>query len=230
MISPPTHDKAGLHILDPKDKRGHKSRYITFLQKKALRRYLPTGTGKLAVDIGCGYGRLTPILAENGWYATGIDPAPELLQYARQYHPGIEFCEGGLPHLPLELESASILLLQNVLRALRMMGRMADARGIGRYVEPGGRVLLVENIRAGHRDFVPETEITDLMHNEGLRMIGRIPIRAGRWWVTYLIRYGLIPESWFDAISDWELDRMAKRHGSPHHQYWNVLFIFEKER
>jgi SAM-dependent methyltransferase len=228
MMSPPTHDVQGLHILDPNDVAGNKSRYITVLQEQALRRYLPRGGGEVAVDVGCGFGRLTPVLSELGWDALGIDPSEDLLKYAREHYSGPEYRLGGLPELPVEPESISLMLVQNVLRPLKMMGQLGYAEGIGRYLGDGARVVLVDNIRAKHPDFLSEEAIRGLMQHEGLRLVERVPLRAGRWWLIYLIRYGLVPESWFGRIADWELRRMARMQGTPRWQYWNVLFIFEK--
>lgn len=227
-LSLPTHDAKGLHILDPNDRLGHKSVYITHLQEKLLRRYLPAGNGELAVDLGCGFGRLTPVMQDLGWRTIGIDPDIELIAYAREHAPEPEFRVGALPDLPLEPNSVSLLLLQNVLRALKMMGQLDAMVGLGNYLTPHGQLFVVDNIRADHPDFLTEKQIVDLMAREGLQLLRRIPLRAGRWWMIYLIRYGLIPTAWFDRIADWELDRMAKRSRAPRWQYWNVLYIFQK--
>lgn len=224
----PTHDIEGLHILDPKDNRGLKSSYITILQDKALRRHIPTGTGKLAVDLGCGFGRLTPLLVECGWQAIGIDPSPELLVYANQNYPGPEYRIGGLPDLPLEPATISLLLIQNVLRSLKMMNRLDLISGFGRYLAQDSCVLLVENLRTNHPDYLPEAVIIEMVEREGLRLVKRVPLRAARWWMIYLIRYGLIPRSLHGQIAEWELKRMSERRGLPRWQYWNVLFLFEK--
>jgi SAM-dependent methyltransferase len=225
--SMPTHDAKGLHILDPNDHLGHKSAYITRLQERLLRRYLPSGHGELAVDLGCGFGRLTPVMSDLGWRTIGIDPAEELINYAREQVPGTEFKVGALPDLPLDHGCVSLLLLQNVMRALKMMGKLDAVTGIGRYLTPNGQLFIVDNIRAGHPDYLPEAQIIDLMAREDLHLLRRIPLRAGRWWMIYLIRYGLIPTKWFGRIADWELDRMAKQSGSPRWQYWNVLYVFK---
>lgn len=224
----PMYDAAGLHILDPHDSLGVKSSYITLLQEKALRKYLPQGNGGIAVDLGCGFGRLTPLLSEFGWRAIGIDPSPDLLEFAQRHYPGPEYRQGGLPNLPMEDGAISLLLIQNVLRSLKMMGRLEWVQGMGRFLAPNAKVFVIENIRDGIPAYLPESEIIAMMRNEGLRMVGRIPLRAARWWGIYLIRYGLIPRSWLDRTAVYELGRMAQRTGLPRRQYWNVLFIFEK--
>ncbi len=228
MASLPTHDIEGLHILDPRDRRGWKSKYITLLQEKALRRHLPRGQGKLAVDLGCGFGRLTPLLGECGWQAVGVDPSPELLIYANEHYPGPEYRVGGLPNLPVEPATVSLLLIQNVLRSLKMMNRLDLINGFGRYLAEDARVVLVENLRVEHPDYLPEALIIEMMQKEGLRLKRRVPLRAARWWMIYLIRYGLVPKSLYGRIAEWELNGMARRQGSPRWQYWNILFVFEK--
>jgi hypothetical protein len=40
-----------------------------------------------------------------------------------------------------------------------------------------------------------------------LECVKHYPIRNGRWWSLYLIRYGLIPKRWFDRIARFELEK-----------------------
>lgn len=228
MKRPPRYDAKGLHILDPNDHLGKKSSYITLLQKKALLRYLPEGAGQVAVDLGCGFGRLTPLLLQKGWRAIGVDPSTELIEYARQYSPGPEYRIGGLPHLPAERESIHLLLVQNVLRALKMMGKLEAFSGFSQYLTDDAQVVIVENMRDNHKDFVPESFILDLMEKEGFCLKQKIPLRAARWWGILLIRYGLIPESLFEKLAHRELQIMAQKTGAPRWQYWNVFFKFTR--
>lgn len=224
----PTHDADGLHILDPEDSRGRKSAYITMLHEMALGRHIPEGSGALAVDLGCGFGRLTPLLSTRGWQAMGIDPSEDLLQYGREHHPGPRYTVGGLPDLPVALGSVELLLIQNVFRPLELIGRLNVVPGFARFLASNARVLVVENVRAGHDEFLTETAIIEMMQSEGLKLVERVPLRAARWWGVYLIRYGIIPKTWFKRIADWELDRMSRRTAIPRYQYWNVLYIFTK--
>lgn len=224
----PKWDSTGLHILDPLDSTGHKSKYITILQELALLRYLPDGYGALAVDVGCGYGRLTPVLLKKGWNAIGIDPSETLLDFARKNYPGPIYQCGRLPDLPCSSGSIDLLLLQNVLRALKIMNKLELLTGIGDYLTPAGQIFVVENIRVGSLNYLREAEIVTIMEQEGLVLSKSIPLRSARWWVIYLIRYGLIPGRWYNHIANFELNRMANRKDRPSWQYWNVLFVFCK--
>ncbi len=227
---PPRWHVSGLNICDPNDHIGKKSDYITRLHEKALRRYLPTGTGTgTAVDLGCGYGRLTPVLSESGWRTVGIDPLENLVQYARLHYAGPNYLVGGLPALPLEDGSVNLLLIQNLLRPLLQLGQLHLIRGIGRILAPGGYVVVVDNLRIGHPAYISESQFAALFAEESCRLERRVAIRAARWWMIYAIRYGLVPTRYFDRIADWELDRMSERKGSPRFQYYNVLFLFKKK-
>jgi SAM-dependent methyltransferase len=53
----------------------------------------------LTADVGCGSGRDTAWLAENGFPAIGIDPSQSLLEEAARRHPGVRFQRGELPGL-----------------------------------------------------------------------------------------------------------------------------------
>jgi SAM-dependent methyltransferase len=61
-----------------------------------VRQYFRPG---LTADIGCGSGRDTAWLCDNGYPAIGFDPSEGLLKEARQRHPGVRFQHGALPGL-----------------------------------------------------------------------------------------------------------------------------------
>ena len=61
-----------------------------------LGRYFAPG---LTADIGCGAGRDTAWLAENGFQASGFDASPGLLDEARAAYPGLKFQQANLPEL-----------------------------------------------------------------------------------------------------------------------------------
>lgn len=55
--------------------------------------------GEPTADIGCGAGRDTAWLNENGYPSVGYDPSAGLLLEARRRHPGVEFVRDCLPEL-----------------------------------------------------------------------------------------------------------------------------------
>ncbi len=123
-------------------------------------------------DIGCGIGRDTDWLANQGYKAIGIDPSIGMLRLAKEKFPGLIFIEGGLPeiesdskfdnvfccavlmHVPRTSLEASISCLNNLLNTKgRLILSFRNSQG-----EEDGR--LFENYQA------PEI-ITLLVKQEG---------------------------------------------------------------
>ncbi|MBD8524191.1 class I SAM-dependent methyltransferase [Pseudomarimonas arenosa] len=223
----PVFDDQGRNLVDPADSWGRKTAYITCLQAKAITTYVGRGTG-LALDLGCGYGRMSGTLRELGWQVTGLDVSKRVLMAASRMAPAGTWCVGSLPHLPFADRTFDLVLAQNLLRVLHLNQVLNVADGIPRVVKPGGRLVVVDNIRQGHRDFVPESVVIEKFARNGFGLVSRTAIRAARWWGIYLVRYGVIPPRAFDRLAEHELSRMASRRGSPRWQYHNVLFVFER--
>lgn len=226
MIRPPQYDASGINVLDPNDRLGHKSRYITVLQQLALQRYAGGSGGHLTVDLGCGFGRLTPTLAASGSYTLGIDPSEELIRFASRRDGTANYLVGALPDLPLSKRSVGLLMLHNVLRPLRQMGQLDRVVGLGEYLTDDALVVVVDNFRDGHPDFIARDELAELMSRERLVEMEFVPIRAGRNPLLFPIRRGLVPPRWFDPIARAELAVMRGRRSIPRRQYWNSLVLF----
>jgi SAM-dependent methyltransferase len=64
--------------------------------EQVIRRFFRPG---LTADIGCGSGRDTAWLCQNGFSAIGYDPSEGLLAEARRRHPNIPFRRSALPEL-----------------------------------------------------------------------------------------------------------------------------------
>ena len=226
--TPPVFDERGYNIEDPSDTRGFKTDYITRLQTKALQRYLPKGDGGVAVDIGCGYGRVSQIIRDAGWNVIGIDPDENQIDYGQRNIEGVDFRVGKLPNLPVEERSVDMMLMQNMIRILLLMDELDALKGFGRFLKPGGQVVVVDNIWKGNDRYIDEDWLLRSFRDEGLELESRTPIRAGRWWLLYMIRYGLVPESKFDAIAEHELQLRARQPKLSSWRYFNVLFQFRR--
>jgi SAM-dependent methyltransferase len=224
----PVFDDSGINIADPHDTLGYKTDYISLVQNKALKNHIASGNGKV-LDVGCGYGRMSDTLSELGYEVVGVEPSERVLEVARGLRPQHEWYVGKLPDLPFEKESFELVCLFNVARSLHLM-KIADVcESACRYVKSGGSLIVIDNLRCGDNRFLEESWFEKTFTRDGLRLTKKIAIRSSRWPLIYLIRYGLVPRSLFNAVANWELSRMEKKKKIPRLSYYNYLFIFEKK-
>ena len=98
-------------------------------------------TGDRALDLGCGAGEFTAVMAEAGARAIGVDVAEAALARARARHPALDFrlvpVEGPLP---LEDNAFDLVWASEVIEHVADTGRwLSEAR---RVLAPGGRLLV----------------------------------------------------------------------------------------
>lgn len=98
------------------------------------------------LEIGCGMGRYTLLLARRGYRIEGLDLSPVLLDRLRQYaagEPRLVLHEGDAARPPGALEGA----FDGVV-GLFMLHHVHDLdgcfRGVARMLKPGGRVVFLE--------------------------------------------------------------------------------------
>lgn len=220
-------DDSGINVADPNDRLGLKADYISLVQELALQSLVPDGRGR-ALEIGCGYGRLTPTIVRLGFEVIGIDPSLRLLRLAQARLPGQHFCVGALPNLPFPDAGFEAAFLINVLRPLHLMGIKEVVDDVGRVIAPGGRLIILDNLRDGDTRYVTDEWIIDRFQRLGLELVARRAVRRGRWLGVLAIRHGLVPRIWLPAIARHELARMAKRTRIPRWTYDNVIYVFRK--
>jgi ubiquinone/menaquinone biosynthesis C-methylase UbiE len=98
------------------------------------------------VDLGCGTGTLSTLLAQHGYRLRGLDLAPGMVERARakaaQAGVAVELTCGDAAQPPYPARSADVVLVRHVLWAMPD----PDA-ALGRWVQllrPGGRLILIE--------------------------------------------------------------------------------------
>jgi SAM-dependent methyltransferase len=120
-----------------------------YLEQRDVRRFLlqaaASGPIARAYDVGCGFGRLTPVLAECAGTVVGFEREPSLVATARELLPGFEIVQvATLETLPAPDASAGFVLTFTVLQhmpdaaAERVLGEIVRISG------PGASLLLVE--------------------------------------------------------------------------------------
>ena len=108
-----------------------------------VERAAPT-EGEHVVDVGCGTGNATLLAAARGARVTGIDPAPRLLEVARERAAaeGLDatFTEGDAASMPLPDADADVVL--SVFGVVFAPDASAAAAEMARVTAPDGRIVI----------------------------------------------------------------------------------------
>src|SRR4051812_33739331 len=100
----------------------------------------------VVLDLGCGTGSLSVLLAAAGYEVRGLDSSPRMLDLARGKADAagvvVEFTEGDAADPPYASGSADVVLCRHVLWALDHREAVL-ARWV-QLLRPGGRLVLVE--------------------------------------------------------------------------------------
>jgi ubiquinone/menaquinone biosynthesis C-methylase UbiE len=113
---------------------------IIALEQPAMWSLVGTMPPGRALDAACGTGRHARRLAELGHTVTGVDLAPEMLDYARAAVPSATFREGDLRSIPASDAEFDLVVGGLALAAVAELG--AAAAELARVLAPGGRLVV----------------------------------------------------------------------------------------
>jgi ubiquinone/menaquinone biosynthesis C-methylase UbiE len=114
--------------------------YSRMRLEEALEAYLPeSGSGRRALDVGCGTGHYLRALAARGFDVAGVDGSVDMLEEALQRTPTTELYEADVASLPFPDASFDLALCIEVLRYLPDPERCISE--IARVLRPGGVCL-----------------------------------------------------------------------------------------
>lgn len=92
-----------------------------------------------ALEVGCGPGHITKMMADTGAKVTGVDLAPGMINVARELYPGIEFKVADAEQLPFDTHTFDVVLVNF---SIHHFARPAKACAeIRRVLKPGGRFV-----------------------------------------------------------------------------------------
>jgi SAM-dependent methyltransferase len=197
--------------IDPGDRRGYKNHYIDLLQKAALEEVLELKGDEIVLDFGCGSGRISYWIAPRVKRVIGLEVTPEMIDLAERNRTSenVEFVlyDGFQP--PVLSHPVDIVLSVGVLQTMRGGPLRQIVSHLARYLKPGGKMALIEqasdNPKVGRLE---AGEYQKAFEEATLECLQSYPIRKGRWWLLYFIRYGLIPRSFFREIAKHEMQRL----------------------
>lgn len=129
---------------------GFYNRLIDFCQRRALAPWLNPPPGARVLDVGCGVGRWSRLLASRGAYVTGVDLSPTMIAEAtrRAAASGLASRCRFLVQDSAVLEvggSFDLILCVTMLQHMLDVGAMRVAlQRMARHLAPGGRLVILE--------------------------------------------------------------------------------------
>ena len=216
--------------IDPADRKGHKNYYIDLLQKMALEEALELKGDEVVLDFGCGSGRISYWIAPRVKRVVGLEITPEMIELAEKNRTieNVEFMVYDGVHFPVIPFPVDVILSVGVLQTMKGELLKNALSGLANYLRKDGRIYLIEQASDNPRIGRPSVrEYLQAFTESKLECLQLYPIRNGRWWLLYLIRYGIIPKGWFGRIAFWELmkNRKAKEKIS---YYKDCLFLIRR--
>jgi SAM-dependent methyltransferase len=225
-------------MIDARDRRGNKNRYVETLVNFAIRECLRDCKDLSILDFGCGTGKRSRWFNRQGHQTTGIEISMELLRIGLSVHdvhrlPCVLF-DG--KNLPLASSAFDLVTSVGVLMYITDPPALkAVLRELFRVIKPGGSILLIEHTkrkhslsRKDHKVFRTISEIDRELLEAGFRKTSVYPVRKGRYLpVWFGIRYGLIQARYTIPVAEHEL-AVRKGRSLSRWDYYDVLYYYSK--
>ena len=107
---------------------------------------LPTGDGKLFLEIGCNWGRWCVSAARRGYRVVGIDPSLDAIRAARRVADELgvdaEYLVADARHLPFTDSSFDVVFSYSVFQHFTRASAVAGFEELGRVLKPSGLSLV----------------------------------------------------------------------------------------
>jgi len=113
---------------------------LVLVEERPVRELLGDVHGRLVLDAGCGTGRHTRWLCEQGARVVGVDASEGMLREARAKCPDADLRLGSVLALPVEAESFDVVL--NALMAEHVPDLAALMASLAAALRHGGRLVL----------------------------------------------------------------------------------------
>jgi SAM-dependent methyltransferase len=216
--------------IDPADKRGHKNYYIDLLQKMALEEVLELKGDEFVLDFGSGGGRMAYWIAPRVKKVVGLEITPEMIDLAERNRTAenVEFILYDKTHFPAFQNQFDLIVCVWVLQYMEERTLKRTVSTLAEYLRNEGRFYVIEQVSDNPKMVRPKLKkYLKGFEESRLECLQYYPIRKGRWWLLYFIRYGFIPLKWFPKIAAWELEE-GRRFENGISYYRDFLFFLKK--
>ncbi len=199
--------------IDPGDRKGHKNYYIDLLQKAALEEVLKLKGDEVVLDFGCGSGRFSYWIAPKVRKVVGLEITREMIDLAEKNRTveNVEFMVYDGIHFPSFPHPFDLILSVGVLQILKGEWLKNALSNLSQYLRKDGRLCVIEQASDNPKVERPNVKkYLQAFQESNLECLRHYPIRNGRWWMLYLIRYGMIPKGRLYQIARYELEKRRK--------------------
>ena len=171
----------------------------------ALLELLPP-PGRRTLDLACGEGRVSRVLAARGHDVVGVEGSPALASAAREADPEIEVLDGDAAALPLPDGAVDLVVCSMAL--LNFDDMDAAVREVARVLEPGGRFCFstvhpMTSLKDGD-DYFAERTYEETRTRAGLTMTFTDRHRPLRAYADALERAGFLLQALREPVPDAE--------------------------
>ncbi|WP_330233679.1 class I SAM-dependent methyltransferase [Nocardia sp. NBC_00508] len=151
----PQDDDIGVLLTQPRRYRAFKAAFLLGRGGRLnvrLAELARPASGARVVDIGCGPGDFARMLARRGGQVTGVDPSPQMIDYATARSRDLTHCRfelGTAQSLPLPDASADLVTSTFAMHHIPAAHRSDAVAQMFRVLRPGGRLLLADTHPTG---------------------------------------------------------------------------------
>ncbi|HKC26557.1 MAG TPA: class I SAM-dependent methyltransferase, partial [Jatrophihabitans sp.] len=182
---------------------------------------LPLARSRRLLEVGCGEGYGTAMLATVASRVVGIDYDPLTIAHAAATYPGVEFVRANLAALPVPDASTDVVATLQVIEHVWNHGEFVDE--CLRVLRPGG-LLVVSTpnrltfspgrdapVNIFHTKEFTGAELTDLLTRHGFEVVTAHGLHAGERLVTLDARHGgsFVDAQLASPPEDWPADLRA---------------------
>ncbi len=196
----------------------------------ALEEVLELHGDEVVLDFGCGSGRISYWTAPKVKKVVGLEITREMIELAGKNRTAmnVEFMVYDGIHLPVFPFPFDLILSVGVLQIIRGELLTSTLSSLSQCLRKGGMGYLIEQVSDNPKVERPSAdEYLQAFKESKLECLQYYPIRNGRWWMLYLIRYGMVPKGWFRRIAFWEI--MKNRRIDKHISYYkDYLFLIKR--
>jgi len=190
-----------------------KHSFVTEYGKELLSLLAPQPADRI-IDLGCGTGHLTRMIADSGAYVMGLDNSPQMIESARQTYPEIEFAFADVSDFAFDMKFDAVF--SNA--TLHWVTRADEAAAcISRALTRGGRFVAEFGGKGNTDNVVAAVE-------ESIRELTQREWRHG-WYFPSIGEYAALLEKHGLAVRYAHLfDRPTKLEGADGMRNWLAMF------